>query len=607
MSTQLQTQSKTPVGHSAPSFVPSGEKVSVGFTEEMKGYIEFGRTDKNYQEGHDVGKKEGNFFMFHLTITIPDIDFFVNDPREQGVAAGWVECKQLGGKLQVEKGVFNLFVDTGAPDKNTKNMRYRLFFTAKDGRKLTMIGHKIVKDDGVMNIWHDTTTLYTQLLEGHVEEGKDDEAKVAATGIIIILVKDFAKQMTTIKSDGSTFRARADAVLKFGHLFMGTLWDVYAPQVFKAEPLIWEDREIALFTLEGVKDAEITTHPFSTDDKLGLQLMRFKREESDDVIILSHGLTTSTDMYIMPEQYNLVNYLHDNGFGDVWSFDWRGSMRYNYNLFPNQYSLDDIALFDYPAAFAELRRQIGPNKRIHVICHCVGSISFFMSYFAGMVDGVTSIVSNSVSLTPRVPGWSRFKLNVVPGLISYLMRFPNINPNWSYLPGPGIPRGKIFSKINSWFHPECDVPACHMLSLMWGTGRPACYEHANLNEVTHRRVGDLFGAVEINYFRHIRKMVGRGVVIKYRESNAKYNELPNNYLDRAQEIKTPIMFMTGDKNKVFTDSNIVTYETLKKLSPDNKNELFIAEGYGHQDTLMGKHNDRDIFPHILKFLKKYSN
>ena len=99
----------------------------------------------------------------------------------------------------------------------------------------------------------------------------------------------------------------------------------------------------------------------------------------------------------------------------------------------------------------------------------------------------------------------------------------------------------------------------------------------------------------MNYHRHIRRMVSKGSAVKYQIENKRYEELPNNYLDYAKDINTPILFMTGDKNRVFNDSNIVTFETLKKLKPDNKNELFIAKGYGHQDTLMGKMWIRTFF------------
>lgn len=111
----------------------------------------------------------------------------------------------------------------------------------------------------------------------------------------------------------------------------------------------------------------------------------------------------------------------------------------------------------------------------------------------------------------------------------------------------------------------------------------------------------------MNYYRHIRKAVGRKSMIKYRPTDIRYDSLPNNYLDKASEVKTPVLFMTGDQNKVFKDSNIIAYETLNRLNPGNKNELFIAEGYGHQDTLMGKKSDTDVFPRIVEFLRKNSN
>ena len=60
------------------------------------------------------------------------------------------------------------------------------------------------------------------------------------------------------------------------------------------------------------------------------------------------------------------------------------------------------------------------------------------------------------------------------------------------------------------FHRECDVPECHMLSLMWGTGWPALYSHENLADVTHRRGGDLYGATSLHYYRCVNKMVRAG-------------------------------------------------------------------------------------------------
>ena len=68
-------------------------------------------------------------------------------------------------------------------------------------------------------------------------------------------------------------------------------------------------REIPLYTLEGVEDAEISTHYFSTADGLGLSMLRFSRGGDGDAVLVIHGLTTSTDMFVMPEHRNLVSCL----------------------------------------------------------------------------------------------------------------------------------------------------------------------------------------------------------------------------------------------------------------------------------------------------------
>lgn len=360
------------------------------------------------------------------------------------------------------------------------------------------------------------------------------------------------------------------------------------------------EREIPLFTLDGVKDAEITTHWFWTEDKLGLSLTRFRRGEAGEAVMIIHGLTSSTDMFIMPEHYNLVSYLLDHGYTDVWCLDFRMSNRHSYNLFKHRYTMDDVALYDYPAALAEVRRHIG-DKPIHVICHCLGANSFMMSLFGKVIDGVSSVIANSVALTPQMPKWSMLKLGMMPNIVEYVLMFPYLNPRWSE--DPGFTRGKMFSRMISKFHPECDVPACHMLSVMWGTGWPALYNHSNLADVTHRRGGDLFGPTTMNYYRHVYKMMKAGGAVKY-SHEPKYAKLPDDYFQYAREIETPVLFMTGTDNRVFSDSNIVCHERLERIVP-GRHELHVFPGYGHQDAFMGERVADDVFPRLLEFIEKH--
>jgi pimeloyl-ACP methyl ester carboxylesterase len=356
---------------------------------------------------------------------------------------------------------------------------------------------------------------------------------------------------------------------------------------------------IARFTTEGVRDAEVSQHPFATEDGLGLELHRFHRADSDDVILLLHGLPASTDMFIMPEHRNLVSFLLDNGYPDVWSLDFRMSNRFPYDTETHRFTLDDIALFDHPAALRELRRHIG-NKRVHVIAQCLGSVSFMMSLAAGLVGEIASMTSNSVALVTRVPRWSKIKLAFGPGFFDYFAGVSFLDSRFG--DAPVLTRGWMISRAVSLFHRECDFRACHMISFMWGAGNPGLWSHENLAPETHARVADLFGANGLHYYRHMRRMVRAGHAIRHDD---RFPALPKDYLALAEHIGTPVLFLTGDRNHVFRDSNIVCHQIMSKARP-GLHELQVLPGYGHVDPIIGKDAARDVFPHILEFLRKHS-
>lgn len=199
---------------------------SVRFTEEMKGYVTLDETD--FHRGAEQGEADGTFVMFHLTIEIPDIDAFRNDPVRAGTATGWVGADVFGGRLPVERGDFNLFVEENEPgEREVRTMRYRLWFRDKVGHPLTLTGFKDVADDHGFDVWTDTSTLYTRILAGHVEPGGDADARVLASGIITIWKRDFARQLTTFRASGPTWRARLRGIGLFGATFMRQLKTVY--------------------------------------------------------------------------------------------------------------------------------------------------------------------------------------------------------------------------------------------------------------------------------------------------------------------------------------------------------------------------------------------
>jgi cholesterol oxidase len=205
------------------------EQTKLEFTEEMKGYVTPGESD--YDRGFETGREKDTFLMAHLTIKIDDVNLFVANPRHEAAAVGYLRCVALGGDLPVEQGVFNLFVDEADPPR--KRMLYRLFLRGVSGESLTMTGFKEVKDDAGFDAWRDNTTLFTRILRGHVSAAEETQAESVASGIIQIRPLDFLKQMTTFKAEGPTTIAKAAAFTEFGKLFLGKVWDVYAPN-FKA-------------------------------------------------------------------------------------------------------------------------------------------------------------------------------------------------------------------------------------------------------------------------------------------------------------------------------------------------------------------------------------
>jgi predicted acylesterase/phospholipase RssA len=217
-------------------------RTKVSFTEEMKGFMTFGEMD--FEHGAKLGKESGTSVMFHLTITVDGVNRFVTDPdHDTDDVKGYVEGEALGGRREVEQARFNLFVDDADPAR--KRMFYRLFFRDDRGNPLTLSGFKDVKDDPGFDVWKDTTTLFTRILKGHLSEAEEaearqDEAKyqamVIASGIIIIHFFDFLRQLTTFRAEGPTFSDRAAALARFGALFMGKLWDVYARNVLTSDP-----------------------------------------------------------------------------------------------------------------------------------------------------------------------------------------------------------------------------------------------------------------------------------------------------------------------------------------------------------------------------------
>jgi predicted acylesterase/phospholipase RssA len=216
---------------SAPAAAPSAP-ISLEFSEVMRGFVTVGETD--YDKGFRSGKIANKSLVVKLTIKTDDLNHFITFPQHEAEVTGSIISAQYGGVRPVIHGVFNLLVDTENPER--KAMYYRLFFTDAQNNPLTLLGFKDVRNDNNSDPWTDTTTLFTRVLRGHVDPQADGGAAVVAAGIITIHLLDFMHQLTTFKLGGSSAPERAAAFARFGALFLGKLWDVYAHQILPESP-----------------------------------------------------------------------------------------------------------------------------------------------------------------------------------------------------------------------------------------------------------------------------------------------------------------------------------------------------------------------------------
>ncbi|HLZ36357.1 MAG TPA: hypothetical protein VKP64_01060 [Mycobacteriales bacterium] len=102
----------------------------------------------------------------------------------------------------------------------------------------------------------------------------------------------------------------------------------------------------------------------------------------------------------------------------------------------------------------------------------------------------------------------------------------------------------------------------------------------------------------------MRKMVKAGRAVKMDPANPLHARLPDGYLQHGADIETPVLLVTGDRNRVFTDSNVVCHRALEQVAP-GRHELAILPGYGHQDPFMGAKVAQEVFPVFLGFLEKH--
>lgn len=549
--------------------------IGLSFTETMRGYLSTGVQD-DYQRATEKGKQDNSPCEFTLTVTSADLNRMLEDPNHTAKLSGTVTAPALSPQpMAVLSGEFHLFV----PDPEhveTRLMRYRMLLAGTGGEKFLFDGFKVVRDDGVLSIWHDTSTLYISVFRG---EGP--ESPIAGKGILHILPKDFMHQLTTIQATNAPNEfERIKAEARFGRFFAGVLFDVYGgifakPTIFNADAPPRKKRPLRVSAPE--------VHFFNTGDGVQLRLTRYQGGPKGPVVLL-HGLGVSSSIFSTDTiETNLLEYLFANGY-DVWLLDFRASIDLPSSA--TQFTGDDVATKDYPAAIARVSEVTGAAS-VQVLAHCYGATTFSMALCAGL-QGVRSAVISQISTHIVPPTVNRIRTGLhLPDFldklgVNTLNAYTDTHENWLSV---------LYDKALDLYPVDesCQNPVCHRITFMYAP----LYQHGQLNEATHEALHEMFGIANIRAFEGLGLMTRRGHIVAADGAEV--------YVPRMDRMAIPILFIHGQQNECFLpQSTEITYNLLCQKNGPSLYTRSVIPGYGHIDCIFGKNAVSDVYPLILR-------
>jgi cholesterol oxidase len=196
-----------------------GRSVGFTFTETMGGFVADGAAD--YRDGAERGRAAGDDLRFNVRVTIDDLGSFIRDPDHRAALSGTVESKRFGAARPIESGVFNLFK---RDESGRMAMRYNILFADTAGRRYRLDGFKDVHNDRIVDLWADTTTLFTT-----VRRADEPGEPILSRGILWIRAIDLVPQVASMRGlHAPGIGAHGVALARFGAFFSGRLWYEYA-------------------------------------------------------------------------------------------------------------------------------------------------------------------------------------------------------------------------------------------------------------------------------------------------------------------------------------------------------------------------------------------
>lgn len=554
----------------------------IEFTERMAGDFVAGGTT-----GADSSPDAFRFVVqhgdvtklrFELTVASNDLSTMLTDPAHRATLYGTVEAPALSAEPMIaSEGSFNLF-NVDPQDPSARRMEYRMKLTAKDGGRFELFGFKRLHHGNIFQLWPDSTTLY-------VTVRSEADGGPSGVGVLRIAPADFLRQLATIEVTNARSDAeRLELLGHFGVFFAGTLFSLYGAVAGGATD---SATAIPPRRRRPLRAPLPEPYPFETKDGTDLLLTRY-RAGTKGPVVFGHAFGVNSLSYAVDTiETSLVEYLCAHEF-DVWLLDYRASPALPASA--RDFSIDDIAEQDWPAAIEFVRRATGASE-VQVIAHCVGSMSLLMAMLAGMT-GVRSAICSQLTLHPIT--WWANDVKAFLGLAGWLRGagIRSVNINWRHsLFDDAVDRLLTLDPIP---HGEsCDSPVCRRIFGLFGPS----YRHAQLNAATHDAMHEMFGTVSVKAFEHLSLILKHKVVVNSQGADV--------YMPHLARLALPILFIAGAENREFYPvTSQRTFDVLRSTNDPSFYERLVIPGYAHMDCFVGKDAARDIFPSLVDYLHR---
>ncbi|KAF9881347.1 glucose-methanol-choline oxidoreductase [Colletotrichum karsti] len=610
--------------HQAKSLIHHANRAKAGgfgFTEVMSGFVHRDDglvTDKRatYELAYRTAKSLCESARFFLSVQAFNTKSMIKEPDHSAMLTGTFVCPSIrGSPFMVQRGDFNLFIlDQKAP--GTRNMTYDFDLRGVNGEKYHFHGYKVVDSSVALapfQFWRATSTLYVTISKSDpVLEAVDDcdepwrLGKVIAKGIMHIQPADFVSQLMTMTPTGSSLVKKVYSAASFLTYFTRRSLSLFlAPFTPLQYPSV---------NYNGYVNDTPPTASFVIVARDGVKTRMHMWEPTNPNIetknlFLIPGAAVDHQIYALPTiKYNAVNYFTRAGYRVFISVHRIGQLM----VAQNNWTTYDARL-DLQACIEHIRENYSEDNsrdnKIYAIAHCMGSVAFSCGLLDGTIPGnwIQGITCSQVFMNPI---WSTLNMaKVMAGPIPLDKMYKMILGNWfscSTAKDDSILQRALNEVLR--LYPEerkeiCNNASCHRCTLVFGR----CWNHANLNEATHRQIDRFFGGVNMTQLQLLMRQGFEGHVMT---NGPLFQPLttPQN-IRRLRGI--PIMLFVGRDNAVLTpEATERTYEILCDTFGSRGGERDggvsgglqyrrrVVPGYGHLDCWMGRNAWKDVYPFV---------